>query len=120
MMDRDEDELTVPQEQLVRDVASIAAEQHVTKALRRVWQGMIGVIVAIICQGLYLAYETGVHLDRQDNNYQQIQLQANEIQQLTNARTIDESTAAATNATLVQMQIQLNRIEEYQQKSPRN
>ena len=112
-----EDELTIPQEHLVRNVASIAAEKHVTAALRRVWQGLIGVVFAIIGQSIYIAYETGIHLNRQDNNYQQLQIQASEIQQLSNARSLDESQAAATNATLAQIQIQLNRIEYQSDKS---
>lgn len=116
MADRyeDSDELTVPQERLVRDVASIAAEQHVTKALKRVWMGMIGIILTVCGWGFWLSFETGVHLNKQDNNYQQLQFQASEIQQLVNSRSLDESQAAATNATLIQMQSQLNRIEEFQ------
>ena len=69
----DSDELTIPQERLVRDVASITAQQHVTSALRRVWYGLLGMIVTLVSQSIYIAYQTGIHLDRQDNNLLQIQ-----------------------------------------------
>jgi len=112
-----EDELTIPQEHLVRNVASIAAEQQVTRSLRRVWYGMIGIIITVMGWGIYLSFETGIRANRQDNNYLQLQQQAAEIQQLTNTRALDESEAAATNATLAQIQIQLNRIEYQSDKS---
>lgn len=105
------DELTIPQERLVRDVAAIEAEQQVTRALRRVWYGMLGIIVTVMGWGIFLSFETGVRADRQDNNFMQIQALNGEVEQLANARTIDESQASATNATLAQIQIQLVRIE---------
>jgi len=59
-----EDELTIPQEHLVRNVASIAAEQQVTRSLRRVWYGMIGIIITVMGWGIYLSFETGIRANR--------------------------------------------------------
>ena len=110
MMDEHE-ELTIPQEHLVRNVASYAAEQHTTRALGRVWKSLVGLALIILGQSFYVVYNTGAKVQQQDVNTAQISALVAARQSDVAVRTVDENQLASMTATLNQMQMQLNRIE---------
>lgn len=108
-MDIDDDDLTVPQQRTVRNLATMVAEQHISKTLKRVWLSLMALVATIIGQSIYIAYNTGARVQQQEMN-------TATIANLVTARISDESQLSYMNATLTQMQIQLNHIDSKLEK----
>lgn len=99
------DDLTIPERRVLVETASRVSQRHVSNALTRVWVSLLIMACTLIGEVVYVAFNTGQHL-------QQLNANTATVLALTNARVVDETQLAAMNATLIQMQIQLNRIED--------
>jgi hypothetical protein len=97
-------DLTEPQQQELHRIVSNMTAEQLNKALGRVWKSLIALIMVIIAQSIYIAFESG-------GRVQQLATNTGDIQSLISAREVDEAQLAAMNATLAQMQGQLARIE---------
>jgi uncharacterized protein HemX len=104
-------DLTEPQQRFLRTAASEEAKQQLARALTRVWLALVGLSLTVVGYGFYITFESGGLVRQLNQTSAQAQENAQQNQALMNIIRTDEVTAASTNATLVQLQIQLNRIE---------
>jgi hypothetical protein len=98
-------DFTEPQQQELHRIVSNMTAEQLNKALGRVWKALITLILVIIGQSIYIAFESGGRVNQLSTN-------TADIQSLVTARQVDEAQLASMNATLAQMQGQLARIED--------
>lgn len=91
---------------------ALREHEHLSTSLSRVWMGLVGVIVVVLGQGLYLAYQTGVHVNVEDQNTAIIHQLQNQIQDLQASKGIDEASLASINAKLSDVQDQLHALNQ--------
>ncbi len=97
-------DLTEPQQKELQHFVVGVAERHISKTVRGMWISVIGLGLMIVVQGFYIAYLSGTKVE-------ELSTDTVELQQLENARSYDERNLSAINATLLQMNAQLTRIE---------
>ncbi len=97
-------DLTEPQFQELHTVVTEITDRHIEKIVKRMWLSIVALGVMLVLQGFYISYISGTKV-------QELSQDTEVVGELQNARMLDEEQLAAIRATLVQINVQLNRIE---------
>ncbi len=97
-------DLTEPQRRELQTLVGTIAERHIAKTVKGIWISVLGLGMMVVVQGFYIAYISGTKVQELTND-------TAELVVLENSKSYDENQLAAINATLTDMNSQLNRIE---------
>jgi len=97
-------DLTEPQTDELHRLVGDIAERHIAKTVKGMWLSVFGLGMMVVVQGFYIAYISGTKV-------QELSSDTAELYVLENAKSYDEMQLSAINATLTQMNTQLQRIE---------
>ncbi len=98
-------DLTEPQTQELHRLVGDITERHIAKTVKGMWLSVVGLGLMMVVQGFYIAYISGTKVQELTNDTTQLGV-------LENAKSLDEIQLSSINATLIQMNTQLNRIED--------
>ncbi len=97
-------DLTEPQTQELHRLVGDITERHIAKTVKGMWMSVVGLGLMVVVQGFYIAYISGTKVQELTND-------SAELVVLENAKSYDEIQLSGINATLTEMNTQLNRIE---------
>ncbi len=98
-------DLTEPQTQELHRLVGDITERYIAKTVKGMWLSVMGLGLMVVVQGFYIAYISGTKVQELTNDTTQLGV-------LENAKSLDEIQLSSINATLIQMNTQLNRIED--------